>query len=157
MSEPASHTLVKTLRAVPNFAALDEAILLEILGASANLYWNTGGTIFEAGEAAEALYIVLSGRVRIVEDAGGEKREVTQLGPGDYFGENALLQEVTHTKSAVTSEASELLVLPKDSFRSLLDADPDLAERLERTLEMRDGGREGEGRVKRHDEQSHQA
>ncbi len=138
MSEPASHSLVKTLRAVPNFAALDEAILLEVLGASANLYWDTGRTVFEAGETAEALYIVLSGRVRIVETAGGEQTEVAELGPGDYFGENALLHEVTHTKSAVTSEGTELLVLPKESFRSLLDSNPELAARLEHTLEQRD-------------------
>lgn len=138
MSEPASHALVKTLRAVPNFASLDESILLEVVGASANLHWNTGRTIFEAGEPAEALYIVLSGRVQILETVDVEQSEVAELGPGDYFGENALLHDVTHTKSAVTSEDTELLVLPKDSFKPLLDGHPDLAAQLERTLELRD-------------------
>lgn len=145
MSEPAPHTLVKTLRAVPNFASLDDAILLEVVGASANLYWHGGRTVFEAGEPAEALYIVLSGQVQILESVGGEQRQVAELGPGDYFGENALLHDVTHTKSAVTSEDTELLVLPKDSFQPLLDGHPDLAARLERTLEMRDGESEREG------------
>ncbi len=145
MSEPASHTLVKTLRAVPNFAPLDEPILLEVLGASANLYWTPGKTVFEAGDAAEALYIVLSGRVRILESAGGEQREVAELGAGDYFGENALLEEVTHTRSAVTSEETELLVLPKESFRALLESNPELAARLEATLELRDAEHEGDG------------
>ncbi len=146
MSEPASHTLVKTLRAVPNFAPIEEAVLLEVLGASANLYWTAGSTVFEAGASAEALYIVLAGRVRIVEVDGGECREVAELGPGDYFGENALLEEVTHTKSAVTCEETELLVLPKDSFLALLESNPDLASRLERTLEIRDGEGASEGR-----------
>ncbi len=146
MSEPASHTLVKTLRAVPNFAPLEEAVLLEVLGASANLYWTAGKTVFEAGDSADALYVVLSGRVRIVEVASGERREVADLGPGDYFGENALLEEVTHTKSAVTCEETELLVLPKDSFVALLESNPELATRLERTLEVRDGEGESEGR-----------
>lgn len=139
VSEPVTHTLVKTLRGVPNFAALDEAILLEVVGASVNLYWPAGRTVFEADEPAEALYLVLSGCVRILENVTGERREVAELGPGDYFGEKALLHEVTHTKTAVTSEDSELLVLPKDSFRPLLDDNPDLAARLERTLERRDG------------------
>ncbi|MDP8962022.1 MAG: cyclic nucleotide-binding domain-containing protein [Actinomycetota bacterium] len=139
MSEPATHTLVKTLRRVPNFAPLDEAILLEVVGASANLYWYAGGTVFEAGEPGEALYIVLSGCVRILETVSGEQREVAELGPGDYFGENALIHEVTHTKTAVVSEGTELLVLPKDSFQPLLDGHPELAARLERTLEQRDG------------------
>ncbi len=143
MSEPASHSLVKTLRAVPNFAPLDEAILLEVLGASANLYWTTGNTVFEAGDAAEALYIVLSGRVRVVETVEGEQREVAELGAGDYFGENALLEEVTHTRSAMACEETELLVLPKGSFRALLEAKPDLAARLQRTLEMRDSASDG--------------
>lgn len=146
MSEPASHTLVKTLRAVPNFATLDEAILLEILGASANLYWTAGKMVFEAGESAEGLYIVLSGTVRIVETVRGEQKEVAELGPGDYFGEHALLQEVTHTKTAIAGEETELLVLPKDSFRALLDTNPDLTARLRRTLELRDGELESEGR-----------
>lgn len=138
MSEPATHTLVKTLRGVPNFASLDDAILLEVVGASANLYWYAGGTVFEAGEPAEALYIVLSGCVRVLENASGEQREVAELGPGDYFGENALLHEVTHSKTAVVSEDTELLVLPKGSFQPLLESHPDLAARLERTLEQRD-------------------
>ncbi|MDQ3932053.1 MAG: cyclic nucleotide-binding domain-containing protein [Actinomycetota bacterium] len=145
MSEPASHTLVQTLRGVPNFASLEEAILLEIVGASVNLYWHAGGTVFEADDSAEALYVVLSGCVRILETVSGEQREVAELGPGDYFGENALLHEVTHTRTAVTSDDSELLVLPKDSFRPLLDGNPDLADRLERTLERRDGDCGGGG------------
>lgn len=144
MSEPTSHTLVKNLRAVPDFASLDEVILLEVVGASANLYWRAGNTVFEAGEPAEALYIVLSGRVGIVETVDGEQREVAEMGPGDYFGEHALLHETTHTKSAVTTEETELLVLPKDSFQPLLDAHPDLAERLRHTLETRLRERAGE-------------
>ena len=57
-----THSLVKALRAVPDFADLDDATLLRIVGASTNLFYPAGSVVFEPGSPAEALYVVLSGR-----------------------------------------------------------------------------------------------
>jgi CRP-like cAMP-binding protein len=113
---------------VPDFAALDDKTLLKIVGASANLFWPADRSVFEAGSPSEGLYIVLNGRVRILE--GASEGSIGEIGPGDYFGELSLLANSQHTKSAQAIEDCELMVLPKRSFEALLEADSDLAEQV---------------------------
>jgi CBS domain-containing protein len=126
-SGPVIHTLVRALGAVPAFADLDEETLCSIVGASSNLVWRAGSCVFAPGEPAEALYIVLSGAVRITDEPGGE---VARLGPGAFFGEHSLVRASSHSKGAEAVEDSELMVLPKDSFDRLLSEDPQLAETM---------------------------
>jgi CRP-like cAMP-binding protein len=131
---PVSHTLVRALRSVPAFSRLDETTLCEIVGASSNLVWRAGAPVFEQGDPAEALYIVLSGAIRILEDRG---QEVATLGAGDFFGELSLLLRTNHSKRAEAAEDSELMVVPKQSFEALVAEDPELAEAVRRGMEER--------------------
>ena len=126
---PLRHSLVKALRRVPDFAALEDSILLKVVGASANLFWAAGSTVFETGSPSEALYIVLSGRVRIT-DGPEAPGDLAQIGPGEYFGELSLLRNSKHTKTAQAIEDSEIMVLPKRSFEALLSTDDDLSEQV---------------------------
>ena len=71
MRRPVGHSLVKALRAVPGFDILDDRYLLEVVGASANFLWPAGARIFEKDAPGEALYVVLSGCVRIVHEVEG--------------------------------------------------------------------------------------
>jgi CRP/FNR family transcriptional regulator len=136
MTEPVTHSLVKALRGVDAFASLDEEALLRVVGVSSNLAWRRGSEVFEAGSPAEALYVVLSGRVRILDPANGG-REVAALGPGDSFGEISLLLLTKHTKNAVAEEDAELMVIPHDSFRELVETNPELAGYFRRLMEQR--------------------
>lgn len=137
MPEVVSHTLVQALRSVPDFAALDDRALLRIVGASANLVWSPGSSVFDAGSTSEALYIVLSGEVSVCErmQAGGS--EIARLRPGDSFGELSLMLHTAHTKDAHATELTELMVLPRESFEELLATNPDLAARFRHRLEER--------------------
>ena len=137
MAEPVSHSLVKALRSVPDFASLDNHALLRIVGASINLFWPAGSVIFERGSPSEALYIVLSGRVRILERDGQREVEVARVEPGSSFGELSLLLNTKHTKEARAEQDAELMVVPKDSFQELLESSPDLAEHFRRRLAER--------------------
>jgi CRP/FNR family transcriptional regulator, cyclic AMP receptor protein len=134
MPVPVSHTLVRALRAVPAFSALDEATVCSIVGASSNFVWRAGSRIFDQGDPAEALYVVLSGSVRIVEEPD---HEVATLGPGDFFGELSLLLHTNHSKRAEAADDSELMVLPKQPFEALLRDDPELAQAVRRGMEER--------------------
>jgi CRP-like cAMP-binding protein len=136
MAEPMTHSLVKALRGVDAFSSLDEEALLRVVGVSTNLAWGAGSEVFEAGSPAEALYVVLTGRVRILDPSDGGK-EVARLGPGDSFGEISLLLLTRHTKNAVADEDTELMVIPQDSFRELLESNPELAGYFRRLLEQR--------------------
>jgi CRP/FNR family cyclic AMP-dependent transcriptional regulator len=135
MSAPTTHSLVKALQGVDAFSSLDDDALLRLAGVSTNLMWKAGSPVFESGSEAEALYVVLSGEVGIVEPEGDH--ELARLGPEDSFGEISLLLLTRHTKNAVARADTELMVIPKASFRDLLEGNPDLAGYFRRQLAQR--------------------
>jgi CRP-like cAMP-binding protein len=132
VADAVTHSLVTALRAVPVLSSFDEHTLLEIVGASMNLVWRRGSSVFEPGAEAQALYIVLSGEVRIFARADGEEMEVARMGPGEFFGELSLLFETTHSKTALAVTDAELMAIPKESFHSLMAANPEVAEIVRR-------------------------
>jgi CRP-like cAMP-binding protein len=137
MSKPISHSLVKSLRTVPDFASLDDHMLLSIVGASTNLFWPAGATIFEDGSPSEALYVILSGQVRIFGVEDGREVEVARLEAGASFGELSLLLHTTHTKTAQALEDTELMVVPEASFEELLSGNRELAGQFRRKIQER--------------------
>jgi CRP/FNR family transcriptional regulator, cyclic AMP receptor protein len=137
MTGPVTHSLVKALRGVRAFSSLDDDILLRIAGVSTNLFWPAGSVVFEEGSPSDALYVVLSGRVRIVDRDGERESEVAGVEPGDSFGELSLMLSTTHSKTAVVDEDAELMTIPKTSFRDLLESNPDLTAYFQKLVEGR--------------------
>lgn len=137
-----THSLVKALRGVPDFSPLDDVTLLKIVGASSNLAFARGALVFEAGSRSEALYVLLSGRVRIFRSGETGEVDVALLGPGQSFGEISLLLHAEHTKSAQALEPSELMVIPHGSLDEVLESNPDLKALFERRIEERRAVRE---------------
>jgi CRP-like cAMP-binding protein len=128
------HSLVKTLQAVPSLATLDEPALLGLVGQSASLFWPAGSQIIVKGSDADALYVVLSGSVRVLD---GTDREITVLGAGEFFGEFSLLLGTPHQHDVEAVTDAELLVVLKGSVDALLDANPDLDAHVRTTLGQR--------------------
>lgn len=88
-------------------------------------------TIFTEKMPAESLYVIKSGSVRITVMAGeGEEKPLLLLGPGEFFGELALLQEESRMVSARAETGCELLLLSRKDFEALIDLDPRTAARL---------------------------
>jgi CRP-like cAMP-binding protein len=138
-----THSLIKALKGVPGFDALPESYLVEIAGASINLLWPKGTFVFTKGSPADALYIVLEGAVRIYDEVDDSEIEIARTGPGEYFGENSLLMETTHTKNVQAVEDTELLVLSKESFGRLLASNPHLEKQIRERSETRRTEAEG--------------
>jgi CRP-like cAMP-binding protein len=129
-----THTLVKALRAIPSLAPCDEPTLLQIVGDSVNLVWRDGHKVFDVGAPATGLFLILSGKVRVTRDGGVE---VAELGSGEHFGELSLLLGTTHRHAVETIEDSELMVIPKERFDTLMADNPGLAEGIRRKAEER--------------------
>lgn len=129
-----SHSLVQILRGIPDFSTLDEEDLLDIVGESMNLFWKEGSKIFEPGDPGDALYVVINGQVSIRDEAGVE---VANSESGSYFGEMSLLLNATHSKSAVAVVDSEIMVVPKEAFTSLLKSHPQVASHFDDVLASR--------------------
>jgi CRP-like cAMP-binding protein len=89
---------------------------------------NQNATIFSQNMPAEALYIVKSGKVRISMMAGeGEEMGLLLLGPGEFFGELALIQEANRLVTARAESPVELLLLTRKDFQALIEQEPRIA------------------------------
>jgi CRP/FNR family cyclic AMP-dependent transcriptional regulator len=88
-------------------------------------------TIFTEKMPAESLYIIKNGNVRISIMAGeGEEKKLLLLGPGEFFGELALIQEQSRMVSARSESVVDLLVLSRKDFQALMDLDSRTAARV---------------------------
>ena len=79
--------------------------------------------IFDEGDAGLGLFIVLSGRVKVVSSHAALQRLAPEFGPGDFFGELALFEEAQRTARAVALEPTQVLALFRTEFVSLLERD----------------------------------
>lgn len=87
-----------------------------------------GTRIFEYGQPGDKLYIILEGKVRISREVAGMGEEaLAVLGPGQVFGEMALLDEAPRSADALAHERCKLLVISKEAFDDLLFLHKDLA------------------------------
>jgi hypothetical protein len=100
------------LRAIEMFAPLPAPTLEQLASSLARVHADAGETIFRQGDGGDRFYIVDSGEIEIEIDG----REVNVLGPGEYFGEIALLREIPRTASARARQPSELYALERDAF-----------------------------------------
>jgi CRP-like cAMP-binding protein len=85
--------------------------------------------IFDEGEEGQGLFLVLSGRVKIVLPAT-EHSLLLELGPGAFFGEVALLDQSVRTAQARAIEDSQIVVLFRAEFYSLLETHSSIASRI---------------------------
>jgi CRP-like cAMP-binding protein len=93
-----------------------------------------GQFIFLQDDPADKAYLVRSGLISIIlESLDGRKLVINEMRSGDFFGEVGLLTKQSRSSSAIARTDSELLVLPRQAFMSVLDAEPALVRRM---LEM---------------------
>ncbi len=87
-------------------------------------------TIFTQNMPAEALYIIKSGRVRIsMMAAEGEEMGLLLLGPGEFFGELAVVHETNRLVTARAETPVDLLLLTRRDFQALIEQEPRIAAR----------------------------
>jgi ATP-binding cassette subfamily B protein len=88
-----------------------------------------GAVIVEEGQAADALYVIVSGRARALRQGlGGEEVSLGLLGPGDVFGESALLEGRVRGATIRARSPVEALRLPAVVFQALRATDPRVTE-----------------------------
>jgi CRP/FNR family cyclic AMP-dependent transcriptional regulator len=87
-----------------------------------------GAVIFKHGDVGEKLYVIVEGRVRIVREVSGMGEEaLAVVGPGEVFGEMALLDDAVRSATARVHERARLLAIHRDAFEDLLFVHKDLA------------------------------
>jgi len=122
----------EALRRCPLFSRVDDATLARCTDSLRSRRYRRSETIFHQGDPGDSLYIIESGAVKIVlpDPEGEEGAIIATLGPGDFFGELALLDGEEHSATAMALEPTDALVLRRDAFDRLVDEEPNLRRAL---------------------------
>ena len=106
---------------------LSETLLATFGARAVSRKYPKNSLLLDEGDRSDALYLVRSGRVKVfVADENGRELVLTNIGPGEYFGEVAL-DGGPRSAAAVTLEPCTLLVIPGADVKRMLSANPEFA------------------------------
>lgn len=123
-----------TLAETELFGALDPAIVASVAGALEPVRLQGGHRLFTQGDAGDAAYLVLSGRLRVERPRVGRIEVIREVGPGELVGELSLLTGAPRSASVRAIRDTEVGRLPREGFDALLVRHPELALRISRML-----------------------
>jgi CRP/FNR family cyclic AMP-dependent transcriptional regulator len=128
----ASHSL---LAEIPLFEDLSAADLEIVAQRTRQRRYKEGDTIFHRNDPGVALYVIITGKVKIHnETADGADCIIAILSEGDFFGEMAVIDGEERSADATTIEPTELLMLTRDDLHDILQRYPRISLRLLATL-----------------------
>ena len=106
--------------------ALPPAMRERLLSAGDEHTYDAGETVIHQGDRGGEAFVILSGRARVVRDG----RDVARLGPGQFFGEVAMLDSRSRTADVVAESPLRAIALSRDTVKRALRSEPDLAWRV---------------------------
>lgn len=122
---------VELLRSVQLFSDLEQGELERFSRVAVPRSFPTGTRVFHEGDSSDACYIVRDGTFRVTrEHTDGRAITLATLGPGELFGELAMLDGDRRSASAEALTDGELLALPAGDVRALLARHPEIALKL---------------------------
>lgn len=94
--------------------------------------------LINEGEEGDSLYVIHSGKAKVfVSDEDGKEVILNMLGPGEYFGELALLDKAPRSASVMTTAPSKVSIISRGDFKRCLADNPDIAFNLIQALSER--------------------
>ncbi|HXF94926.1 MAG TPA: Crp/Fnr family transcriptional regulator [Gemmatimonadales bacterium] len=131
-------TAAAVLEKVPLFSQLSPAELQHVLEVARERTYPKNSVILFEDDPGDALYVVSTGQVKVVL-IGEDGREVilSVLGPGEFFGEMALIDDEPRSAHVIAMEDSTLIVLRREDFQGILRQSPGIALALLRELSRR--------------------
>ena len=118
------------LEGLPLFESLGKDELRRIASLTDEVDIREGEELLHQGDFAHEFMVVIDGSAEVVRDS----EHVADLGPGDFLGEIALIDDSPRTATATTETPTKLLVLSRREFRSLMDGHPSIEAAVLRCL-----------------------
>lgn len=127
----------QTLERTRLFPGVSKAVIERVATALRPLEVAAGDTVVEEGATADRFYIVETGTVAIYGVLSGQETELGRLGPGDFFGEVALLHGGRSAATVRAETPVRLLTLTVDEFGALMEQVPALASAIRTAAQAR--------------------
>lgn len=119
---------VESLKKVPLFAGLDDKELGRVAGTMVERRFKAGDKLTEQGSSGIGFFVIDEGTADITVD--GEHRGT--VGPGDYFGEVALLSQTSSTRTATITATTDMVAFAMTAwdFKPMVESNSELAAKL---------------------------
>jgi CRP-like cAMP-binding protein len=124
---------VEALKGSPLFHGLARSELAQLAKETEDLELGPGKVLCEEGETAREFFVILDGEVEVTKDG----HRLAALGPGDFFGEIALIEHSTRTATVTATTPVRFFVLTSRAFSAVLDNNPGVERKVLRTLAKR--------------------
>lgn len=124
---------IALLRRVPLFQAVEPARVEGLANAARLCVYPEGAAIVEQGQQREesqdgdSLYLIVEGQVRVVREHESGEEPLATLGPGEFFGEMALLDGKPRSATVLTNEDTQCLILSRWDLLRAMRRDPEIA------------------------------
>jgi CRP-like cAMP-binding protein len=114
------------LRSAPMFSAVPEATLVKVAEIASEKRHDAGKVIVRQGGGAHAFHLIVEGDADVTADGV----HLAKLGPGDHFGEIAIVDDVKRNATVTAATPVRVLAIDTISFRRLARSDESLAGSL---------------------------
>lgn len=125
-------------KGIPLFSGLSDAehgLLLQVV---VRKNYPRNSLIIQQGDIDESLYLLRRGRAKVyLSEPGGREVILALLGPGDFLGEMALINDEPCSASVMTTEESEFVSVNKKDFLRVLASSPSMAVNLLKAMSVR--------------------
>ena len=125
---------IDLIKGVPLFAGASKGELAKIAGIADEVDLPAGRTLIKEGDSAREFFVLIDGTADVTQDG---KQIGKIMGPGDFFGEIALVAKAPRTATITTTSPVRALVITDRAFRQLLDESPEIAVGVLTTLAER--------------------
>jgi CRP/FNR family transcriptional regulator, cyclic AMP receptor protein len=128
-------TKAEALGRCPFFQGLSRNELIALAKLTEDLEVDQGKVLTRQGESGSEFFVIIDGEVGVTKDG----QEIRTMGPGDFFGEIALLEDTPRTATVTAKTPLRFFVLTRQAFRSMLAHQPELERKVLSALEERVG------------------
>jgi CRP/FNR family transcriptional regulator, cyclic AMP receptor protein len=126
------------LKNVSLFEGLSQSQLDRLTERAVTRSYPKGAIVISEGDEAGTLFILSQGSVKVyLSDEAGREVILSTLGPGEYFGELALLDDTPRSASVATCEPCKLMLVQKSALRELIVSEPETSLQMLRGLATR--------------------
>jgi CRP-like cAMP-binding protein len=115
---------IDLIKGVPLFSGASKAQLAEIAAIADEVDLPAGKTLIKEGDSGREFFVLIDGTADVTQ---GGKQIGRMMGPGDFFGEIALISKAPRTATVTTTTPVRALVVTDRAFRQLLEHSPEIA------------------------------
>jgi len=126
------------IKNVPLFSCLDDIELEGLLKAAVRKTFARHTILLNAGDTTDSLYVITEGKVKaVIIDEHGKEIILSISGPGEYFGEMAMIDGEPRSATIMTREQTEIMIFSKGDLRRVFAQNPDIVFNLLKGLTRR--------------------